>query len=62
MLNRRSHEHGVLEELEAVRVVDPALDSDATDGDQLVEARAVVEELAVVGLVVGEFGVICVRR
>ena len=58
----RAREHDVLEELEAVCVVDLALDRVVTDGDWLVEAGGVAEEVAVVGLVVGEFGVICVRR
>ena len=51
-----------MEELEEVRVVNLALDSVATGRDQLVEVRGVVEEVAVVGLVVGEFGVIRIRR
>ena len=58
----RAREHDVLEELEPVCVVDLALDRVVTYGDWLMETGGVAEEVAVVGLVVGEFGVICVRR
>lgn len=41
-------------------MMDFALDRIISDGDGLVEAGRVAEEVPVVGLVVGEFGVICV--
>ena len=43
-------------------MVDFLLDRVVPDGDGLMEVSGLTEEFAVVGLVVGEFGVICVRR
>ena len=57
-----AREHDVLEELEPVCVVDLALDRVVTYGDWLMEAGGVAEEVAVVGLVVGEFWVVCTVR
>ena len=54
-----AREDDVFEELEAIRVVDLALDGWVADGDGLVEFSAFLQEFAVVGFVGWKFGIIC---
>ena len=57
-----TRKHDVLEELQTVSMVDLLLDGVVPDGDGLMEVSGLTEEFAVVGLVVGEFWVVCTVR
>ena len=57
-----TRKHDVFEELQSVSMVDLLLDGVVPDGDGLMEVSGLTEKFAVVGLVVGEFWVVCTVR